>query len=38
LILQSWTVEMDEALVLLVQTVCTKLGVSPVTLDAIMFS
>ena len=34
----NWTVEMDEALVLLVQTYCGKLGVSPTTLDAIMLS
>jgi hypothetical protein len=30
--------EQDEQLVLLVQTFCTKLGVSPTTLDAIMFN
>ena len=29
---------MDESLVLLVQTLCTKLGVSPTSLDAIMFN
>eukprot|EP00457_Paulinella_chromatophora_P002488 gb/GEZN01002493.1/.p1 GENE.gb/GEZN01002493.1/~~gb/GEZN01002493.1/.p1 ORF type:complete len:801 (-),score=154.23 gb/GEZN01002493.1/:58-2190(-) len=35
---EKWSLEMDEALVSMVQSICTKLGVRPTSLDAIMLN